>query len=138
MFNSVVTKRTNKIAIAKNEGRRLAAGYDLVLSDVVRLLESARRTCAREINTLITATYWGIGRRIVETEQVGKGRAKYGEALLEKLSRDLNTRFGRGFSVDNLEMMRLFYLTYPTAGRISETASRKSGQDQLTAEFPLP
>jgi predicted nuclease of restriction endonuclease-like (RecB) superfamily len=131
-----MTKRPKKNALTKSD-RRLA-GYNAVLSDVVRLLEAARQTCVREINTLITATYWNIGRRIVETDQAGRGRAKYGEALLERLSRDLTARFGRGFSVDNLEMMRLFYLTYPTGGQISETPSRKSGQENLTANFPLP
>lgn len=134
----MVTKRTKKTAIAKSRKRSPAAGYHAVLSDVVRLLEDARRTCVREINTLITTTYWGVGRRIVETEQAGRGRAKYGEGLLERLSQDLTARFGRGFSVDNLEMMRLFYLTYPAAGQISETASRKSEQEQFTAKFPLP
>ncbi len=133
-----MAKRAKKTAIAKIGVGRAAAGYNAVLSDVVRLLEAARRTSARVVNTVMTTTYWGVGRRIVETEQAGRGRAKYGEALLERLSRDLTARFGRGFSVDNLEMMRLFYLTYPVAGQISETASRKSEQEQLRAQFPLP
>jgi predicted nuclease of restriction endonuclease-like (RecB) superfamily len=109
-----------------------------VLSDVVQLLEAARRTSARVVNAVMTTTYWGVGRRIVETEQAGRGRAKYGEALLERLSQDLTARFGRGFSVDNLEMMRLFYLTYPGAGQISETPSRKSDPGPPAAMFPLP
>lgn len=133
-----MTKRTKKTAITKSGGRRPAAGYNAVLSDVVRLLEAARRTSARVVNAVMTTTYWGVGRRIVETEQAGSGRAKYGEALLERLSQDLTARFGRGFSVDNLEMMRLFYLTYPGAGQISETASRKSEPGPPAATFPMP
>ena len=99
--------------------------YDSVLSGLVDLLESARRTSSRTVNTIMTATYWEIGRRIVEFEQGGNIRAKYRAGLLERFSKDLTSRFGRGLSVDNLETMRLFYKTYPPE-RISETLSRKS------------
>lgn len=99
-------------------------GYARVHGDIVTLLESARRAAARSVNALMTASYWDIGRRIVEFEQHGQDRAAYGEALLPKLSADLQQRFGRGFSVDNLEQMRLFYLAWPAA-HIAETLSRQ-------------
>ena len=82
----------------------------IVLSGVVELLDAARRASARVVNSLMTATYWEIGRRIVEHEQAGKERAAYGAELLTRLSADLTERFGRGFSVDNLERARKFYL----------------------------
>ena len=96
----------------------------------------------------MTATYWLVGQRIIEQEQSGKARAGYGEALLERLSGDLTERFGRGFSVDRLETMRLFYLTYPpeeisaTASRNLEphksaTASREFDLTPLTKRFTL-
>lgn len=90
-----------------------AAGYDAVLGGIVNLLEAARRAAARTVNAVMTATYWEIGRRIVEHEQEGARRAGYGEELLKNLAADLTARFGRGFGVDNLELMRTFYLTYP-------------------------
>ena len=68
-------------------------GYDTVLSDVIDLLESARRASARTINSIITATYWKIGRRVVEFEQGGEKRAEYGRELLQQLSVDLTSRF---------------------------------------------
>lgn len=101
------------------------AGYDGLLADVEGVIEQARRAAARSVNALMTATYWLIGRRIVEQEQGGQARAGYGEALLARLSADLTSRFGRGFSVDNLETMRAFSSAYPPVA-ISETASRKS------------
>jgi len=104
-------------------GKRTA--YPSLLRNVVTLLEDARRAAARTVNVIMTATYWQVGRYIVEFEQVGERRAGYGQQLLDKLSTDLNERFGRGFSVDHLELMRLFYNSYPRA-QISETASRKS------------
>ena len=124
--------------------------YSGLVRDVSTLLESARSASARAVNTLITATYWEIGRRIVEFEQGGARRAAYGTELLDKLSADLTRRFGRGFSRDNLETMRLFYLAYrqgeipetasrksPDAG-ISGTPSRKSAVEVLGGRFPLP
>lgn len=104
--------------------------YGSIHSDIVALLERGRRAAARSVNALMTATYWEIGRRIVEFNQGGKDRAAYGQALLGRLSADLTKQFGRGFGVDNLELMRLFYQTWsPTA--ISESLIRKS-----TGELP--
>lgn len=99
--------------------------YSNIHSGIVQLLKAARSAAARSVNALMTATYWEIGRRIVEFEQGGAERAEYGKQLLVTLSNDLTRQFGRGFGVDNLELMRLFYQSYPPA-RISESLSRKS------------
>ena len=63
-----------------------AADYDGLLGEVVVLLETARRTAARAVNAVMTATYWEIGRRIVEVEQRGERRAEYGASLIERLA----------------------------------------------------
>ncbi|RMF25230.1 MAG: DUF1016 domain-containing protein [Deltaproteobacteria bacterium] len=91
---------------------RPPGGYDGLVSGIVDLLEAARRASARTVNALMTATYWEIGRRIVEHEQGGKARAEYGKALLKRLAGDLTRRFGRGFGWRNLFQMRAFYLAY--------------------------
>lgn len=110
----------------KNGSKVPVISYRSLLSGVVSLLDDARRRSVRALNSLMTATYLEIGRRIVEFEQRGQRRAVYGSSQLARLSEDLVQRFGRGFSVDNLENMRRFYLAYK--GRmISETPSRKSG-----------
>ena len=111
--------------------------YTAVHGDIVALLESAHRVAARSVNALMTASYWEIGRRIVEFEQGGQERAARGEQLLQRLSKDLGQRFGRGFSVDNLELMRLFYLAYPPQ-RISETLSRNNPQALSTGQSETP
>jgi predicted nuclease of restriction endonuclease-like (RecB) superfamily len=98
--------------------------YSGIRSDIVALLESARRAAARSVNALMTATYWEIGRRIVEFEQGGQERAVYGEALIQRLSVDLTRRFGRGFSPRNIEQMRQFYQCWP-AEQIRQTLSGK-------------
>jgi len=79
------------------------------------LLEEARRQSARSVNAILTATYWEIGRRIVEFQQPGEQRADYGDVLLKRLSDDLRKRFGKGFGWRNLFQMRAFYLTYQDA-----------------------
>ncbi len=106
-------------------------GYDSVLSDILELLSTARRASARTVNAIMTATYWEMGRRIVEYEQGGQERADYGEALLKKLSSDLMQRFGRGFSERNLLKCRTFYLAWP----ISPTVSAKSPASLGTMEI---
>lgn len=89
--------------------------YGSLVSDISVLLDQARRTAARSVNRILTATYWEIGRRIVVFEQGGRERADYGEGLLVRLSKDLTAKHGRGFSRANLQQMRLFYL----AGRFA-------------------
>lgn len=87
--------------------------YSAVLSDAVALLDAARRASARVVNSLMTATYWEIGRRIVEHEQGGKERAEYGKEIIRRLSKDLTQRFGRGFGAAQLAAMRQFHVTFP-------------------------
>lgn len=77
------------------------------------ILDSARVGVARSVNTAQVCANWLIGREIVEDEQKGKKRARYGEALLKDLSRRLSTDVGKGWSVRNLEYCRAFYLEYP-------------------------
>ena len=88
----------------------VAVGYKDLLGSVSALLEDGRRSAAKSVNTVLTATYWMVGQRIVRYEQGGHERAAYGSEVLKRLSADLMGRFGRGFSERNLEQMRLFYL----------------------------
>ncbi|HWC58168.1 MAG TPA: PDDEXK nuclease domain-containing protein [Verrucomicrobiae bacterium] len=103
----------------------LPEGYDAMLSSLTEFLESARRLSARAVNTVMTATYWEVGRRIVEFEQGGKRRAEYGDALLKTLALDLTARFGKGYGAVNLSQMRKFFLTWPER-EIFQTLSEKS------------
>jgi hypothetical protein len=73
----------------------LPDGYQDFLSEISTLLAAARKQAARAVNTVLFATYWELGRRIIEFEQAGKELAGYGEQLLQRLSSDLGKRFGR-------------------------------------------
>ena len=134
--------------------------YQAVFGDVSKIIDAARESVARSVNAAMTAAYWLIGRRVVEFEQSGEGRAEYGTALIERLADDLTGQFGRGFPLQNIYNMRLFYLSYQP-DRILQTLSGKSarlpepenlqtpsgefappsvpvGFDDLLSAFPLP
>lgn len=121
----------------KREGGRDVCGssYRGFLKGLVGLLEEAKRFSARSVNSVMTATYWEVGRRIVEFEQGGKERAGYGEAILQRLSADLTAKCGRGFSERNLRQMRLFFLAWPIRQTVSAEspvgAVRRSGSQKL-------
>lgn len=91
-----------------------------LFEDIKALLHEARTAVARNINTAMVMTYFEIGRMIVEHEQKGVKRAEYAKETLKSVSQKLTAEFGRGFSVDNLELMRRFYFVYAK----SETLSR--------------
>jgi hypothetical protein len=107
------------------------ARYEVVHSGIVQLLEAGRHAAVRQVNALMTATYWEIGRRIVEAEQSGRRRANYGDELMKRLALDLSARFGRGFGWRNLFQMRSIYLAWrgilqtPSATSTAKAADKK-------------
>ena len=120
------------------------APYQAIFEDVAKIIDAARESATRSVNAAMTAAYWLIGHRIVEYEQSGEEWAAYGSALIERLAGDLTQRFGRGFSRQNIQNMRQFYLAYPS-DTIRQTVSGKSdnvsielGLGELFAAFPLP
>jgi len=122
--------------------------YSHIHEEIVAFLQAARTAAARSVNALMTASYWEVGRRIVEFEQQGETRAEYGEQLVEQLSKDLTRRFGRGFGRANLWQMRAFYQTWPhqqilqtpsgESGIPSSTEAASSSIATLASRFPLP
>ena len=79
---------------------------------VITLIEEARRKVASAANVALVYTYYEIGRMIVEDEQGGKERAAYGDKTLAELSEKLTAKFGKGWSIANLKLMRQFFITY--------------------------
>ena len=128
---------TEKATKGKRNKSLSIQGYDTLLSGMVSLVQEARRVSARTLNSIMTATYWEIGRRIVENEQSGRPRAGYGEALLRRMSADLTRKFGRGFSRQNLQQMRRFYRAY-SPREICQTVSGKSAKRQAISARTSP
>lgn len=84
------------------------------LERIGAILEKARNSVKTAVNLNMVYAYYEIGRQIVEEEQHGKDRAAYGKRILADLSSYLTERFGKGFSAENLKLMRRFYLIYST------------------------
>jgi predicted nuclease of restriction endonuclease-like (RecB) superfamily len=128
--------RADDITVTNNE--ITGQGYGTIRTEIVDLLYAARAASIRSVNALMTASYWEIGRRIVEFEQSGGRRAEYGEELIKQLAVDLTRQFGRGFGAVNLSQMRRFYIEWPPE-QIFHTVSEKSVPlSELAAKFPLP
>ena len=112
------------------------AVYDAALTDVAGILDAARRSAARSVNSIMTAAYWLVGRRIVEYEQGGAERAGYGAELIRRLSVDLTASYGRGFSPRNLRQMRAFYLAWPIQQTLSGERVPEIWQTASTERVP--
>ena len=105
------------------------AELSLLADKIVEEIEDGKRALAISISETIKMTYWRIGRHIVEFEQDGNKRAKYGTAMLSNLTKILRARVGRGYSRPNLNSMRKFYLMFPKC-----QTSDKSSQNFQTSE----
>lgn len=92
----------------KNE---LSNAYQPMVDDIKEIIEEGRNKAYSSVNSIMTMTYWNIGRRIVEEEQRGQERAQYGKKLIKYLSEQLQQTHGGGFSERYLAYFRKFYLT---------------------------
>ena len=79
---------------------------------ILDILKNARKQAKMALNISMVYSYYEVGRAIIEEEQNGKQRAEYGKAILKELSKRLTESLGKGFSVENLKLMRRFYVVY--------------------------
>ena len=107
-----------------------------LFSQVVNLLQQSKQQVVRAINQTMVYTYYEIGRIIVEEEQNGKDRAEYGKKLLKGLSKELNQEFGKGFSVETLEKIRRFYLTYSKSSTLSTISESEKLSEVILSSAP--
>ncbi len=124
--------------MSDNKSIALVKGYNALVGSISQVLDAGRSQAAWTVNSIVSAAYWEVGRRIVEFEQAGRERADYGERIIEQLSIDLGNRHGRGFGRSNLFQIRAFYLAY------REKVQTVFGQlspdyfDALRKALPLP
>ena len=101
--------------------------YGSLVEAILQAHEQTQRQAAQAVNVALTLRNWLVGYHIFEYEQNGNDRAKYGEKLLENLSKDLKRKLGKGFTQRILETARQFYLCYP----IPQTLSAEFGLNLL-------
>jgi predicted nuclease of restriction endonuclease-like (RecB) superfamily len=111
---------------------------------IISLIESSRTRVANYVNSTMVFTYFEVGKLIIEEFQNGEERAKYGDNLLNSISIDLKSKGLKGFSVQNLERMRNFYLIYSNSSnefrnsglfQKSSTLLRISEKDEKTIKI---
>ena len=81
--------------------------------DVHKILDDAKNKTYAAANNIMTYAYWNVGKRIIEQEQKGDSKARYGSYLVKRLSQELSEEYGIGFSVANIRNCRQLYLTFP-------------------------
>lgn len=130
--------------MTKPKRKVTAKKLEALFGRVVSILEQARGNVVRAVNTNMVLAYWLIGREIVQELQGGKGRAKYGEKVVEDLSARLTERYGQGFSVTNLWYFKQFYqafqsrlkILHPTGGEFT-AASKPRPKGAESSESPI-
>jgi len=110
-------KKDARAKTRSRKGTMATTGTDVSRPDfyrsVAEILRTARANAYRAVNFAMVEAYWNVGRKIVEEEQQGRGRAEYGATLLKKLSMRLTEEFGAGFSEQSLRNMRQFFSCFP-------------------------
>jgi predicted nuclease of restriction endonuclease-like (RecB) superfamily len=127
-------KRAASVASAKSR----PASADAIFERVTRILDEARASVVRSVNSAMVLAYWQIGREMVETLQGGDRRGSYGERTVEELAARLTAKYGRGFSKSNLWYFRQFYVAYPDRQPVVRTAPEKLHEPRGESAKPRP
>lgn len=96
---------------------------DDILTDMREIIDSAQKAAFHAVNIALVQRNWLIGYRIAEEEMNGEKRAEYGAEVIKKLSDELTSEYGKGFTKTNLYSFYSFYKAYP---EIFHAASGKS------------
>jgi len=133
-------KSTNKKNLEARAATACVAStisYEELVDKIGVEWERGRNNASRAVNVEYVQTQWRIGRYIVEFEQHGKARAKYGTGLIDRLAHDLTARHGRGFSRSKLIYARLFYIAFPKSATLSHLLSWSHYLEILKVSDPL-
>ncbi|MDA3886864.1 MAG: PDDEXK nuclease domain-containing protein [Candidatus Delongbacteria bacterium] len=111
---------------------------EISLTDQIKqLITEARKSVIQTVNTAMVYTYYEIGKLIVEQVQKGESKAEYGKSVLKRVSKNLISEFGKGYSVQNLERMRLFYSVYSKSSTLSGILGIEKKSQTLSRKFTL-
>jgi predicted nuclease of restriction endonuclease-like (RecB) superfamily len=91
----------------------------------------------RSVDQIQVRTGWEVGRHIVEFEQGGTVRAKYGAGLLDQIAARLTANFEKGFDASNLHKMRQFYRLFPNLDALRPELSWTHYRLLLRIEDPV-
>ncbi len=121
----------------ESELDKLPDNYQNLISQISETYALGQRKAISAVNSNMVETYWKIGQHIIEFEQGGKTKAKYGKALLANLSKDLTRVHGKGFSLSNIKRMRQFYNIFPISAELPHQLSWTHFVELLKIDDPL-
>ena len=84
-----------------------------IIADACEIIDAAQSTAYNAVNTILVQRNWLLGKRIAEEELKGDSRAEYGAEVIKNLSKELNAKYGKGYTKTNLYSFYSFYKTYP-------------------------
>ena len=102
-----------------------------IFRDSACIIESAQRAAYQSVDRILLLRNWLLGKRIAEEELNGADRAKYGTAVIQKLSDALTEKYGRGYSRRRLYEYLRFYRTYPEIVRFETAQSGEINEEQI-------
>lgn len=114
--------------------------YEQLIQAFEQANEYLQEKAVSAVNQSLTMRNWLFGHYIIEYEQSGEDRAKYGDKLIKSLSRKLQNSGVKGVSITNLKLCWQFYITYPQIGQslpdqsLRKSLSEKSGDDNKSKE----
>jgi predicted nuclease of restriction endonuclease-like (RecB) superfamily len=111
---------SESILTAKSRAGDLEPTFEQTYIRIREILLGARHRALRAVDREMVRAYWEIGREIVEEEQRGATRAKYGARVIQALSERLTTEVGKGHTPTNLKYMRQLYLAFPIGHALSD------------------
>ena len=116
---------TDKNPPNTKEHNELLNTSKILIKDISQLIDEARTFVAREYNSTQVLLCWLIGKRI-DDEVLKFQRAEYGEGIIDGISSDLSSRYGRGYGRINLFRMLKFSRTFPNKTIVSTLSKQLS------------
>ena len=105
--------------------------FESLVGQINQVQDVLQAQAAHAVNLSLTARNWLVGYYIVEYEQHGEDRAKYGEKLINRLADEIKRR---GFEPRSLRLYRRIYLVYPQLGPEIGTYLQKNSIEVYDAE----
>lgn len=99
--------------MSKELNNNMHSYHKTLIVDIKTIINNGISEAYEAVNYSVIKTYWNIGKRIIEEEQNGKSRAQYGKEIINALSNELISEFGKGYNERNLRYYRQFYLMFP-------------------------
>jgi hypothetical protein len=124
------------MSVAGNHSGAIVKFTPKFIAGIRELIVGARTAVARGVDLVQVHTNFEIGRRIVQEEQRGRGRAAYGKEVIKALADRLMDEFGKGFSTSNLAYMRTFYMLYQDRRPIFQSVTGKSSPSRIGQTMP--